>query len=101
MVCGKDCQYIGRPEDIDLVEPEAGTLKGVVTHLIFKGVHYEMDVMACGHEWLVHSTDMCPVGQEVGLNQLIMNHSRGDNIAFTNEICYKVISLALISLASM
>ena len=29
-----------RPEDIDLVEPEQGTLTGVCTHLIFKGVHY-------------------------------------------------------------
>jgi len=33
-----------RPEDIDLVEPEKGTLTGVCTHLIFKGVHYEMEV---------------------------------------------------------
>ena len=56
-----------RPEDIDLVAPEDGTITGVVTSLIFKGVHYEMDVQAGGHEWLVHSTDLCPVGQEVGI----------------------------------
>lgn len=56
-----------RPEDIDLVAPEDGTIKGRVTSLIFKGVHYEMDVMANGHEWLVHSTDMSPVGAEVGI----------------------------------
>ncbi|BCJ95591.1 spermidine/putrescine import ATP-binding protein PotA [Anaerocolumna cellulosilytica] len=56
-----------RPEDIDLVKPEEGLLKGRVTSLIFKGVHYEMDVMANGHEWLVHSTDLCPVGTEVGI----------------------------------
>ena len=31
-----------RPEDIDLVKPEEGTIhRGRVTHLIFKGVHYE------------------------------------------------------------
>lgn len=58
-----------RPEDIDLVEPEAGTLTGTVTHLIFKGVHYEMEVTTPdGFEWLVHSTDMCPVGQKVGIH---------------------------------
>ncbi len=58
-----------RPEDIDLVEPEAGTLKGIVTHLIFKGVHYEMEVTTPGgYEWLVHSTDMFPVGKEVGIH---------------------------------
>ena len=58
-----------RPEDNDLVSPENGTLKGVCTHLIFKGVHYEMEVTTPdGYEWLVHSTDMCPVGQEVGIH---------------------------------
>ena len=57
-----------RPEDIDLVEPEDGTLQGFVTHLIFKGVHYEMEVMANGFEWLVHSTGMFPVGTKVGIN---------------------------------
>ena len=58
-----------RPEDIDLVEPAAGTLRGVCTHLIFKGVHYEMEVTTPdGFEWLVHSTDLCPVGKEVGIH---------------------------------
>ena len=58
-----------RPEDIDLVEPENGTLEGIVTHLIFKGVHYEMEVTTPdGFEWLVHSTDMFPVGKNVGIH---------------------------------
>jgi spermidine/putrescine transport system ATP-binding protein len=57
-----------RPEDIDLVKPDEGTIEGVVTHLIFKGVHYEMEVMANGHEWLVHSTDLFSVGTNVGIH---------------------------------
>lgn len=57
-----------RPEDVDLVKPEEGTIQGVVSHLIFKGVHYEMEVQANGFEWLVHSTDMFPVGQKVGIH---------------------------------
>jgi spermidine/putrescine transport system ATP-binding protein len=57
-----------RPEDIDLVKPEEGLITGRVTSLIFKGVHYEMDVMAGDHEWLVHSTDLFPVGSEVGIS---------------------------------
>ena len=57
-----------RPEDIDLVKPEEGTITGRVTHLIFKGVHYEMEVAANGYTWLVHSTDMVPVGEEVGIH---------------------------------
>ncbi len=57
-----------RPEDIDLVKPEEGTITGRVTHLIFKGVHYEMEVAANDYTWLVHSTDMVPVGEEVGIH---------------------------------
>ncbi|MGI6773455.1 MAG: spermidine/putrescine ABC transporter ATP-binding protein [Acutalibacteraceae bacterium] len=64
----KPVDVVIRPEDVDLVEPEKGTITGVVTSLLFKGVHYEMDVMANGYEWLVHSTDMVPVGREVGIS---------------------------------
>ena len=65
----KPVDVVIRPEDIDLLKPEEGTLQGVVTHLIFKGVHYEMEVTTPdGFEWLVHSTDMFPVGQQVGLH---------------------------------
>ena len=56
-----------RPEDIELVKPKNGIIRGVVTNLIFKGVHYEMEVMANNFKWLVHSTDMFAVGTEVGL----------------------------------
>lgn len=65
----KPVDVVIRPEDIDLVKPEEGSLTGVVTHLIFKGVHYEMEVTTPdGFEWLVHSTDMFPVGQKVGIH---------------------------------
>lgn len=63
----KPVDVVIRPEDIDLVKPEDGIITGRVTHLIFKGVHYEMEVAANGYTWLVHSTDMVPVGEEVGL----------------------------------
>jgi spermidine/putrescine transport system ATP-binding protein len=49
------------------VKPEDGIITGTVTSLLFKGVHYEMDVMANGHELLVHSTNFVPVGNEVGV----------------------------------
>ncbi len=57
-----------RPEDIELVPRGKGTLPGVVTNVIFKGVHYEMDVEAGGFEWLVHSTRMNEVGSEVDIS---------------------------------
>ena len=62
------CEGWGRPEDVDLLAPEEGIIQGVVSHLIFKGVHYEMEVQANGFEWLVHSTDLFPVGQQVGIH---------------------------------
>lgn len=57
-----------RPEDVVLTPPSQGELKGVVTDIIFKGVHYEMHVMVNGYEWLVHSTVSTPIGAEVGLS---------------------------------
>lgn len=63
----KPVDVVIRPEDVELVKPEAGIIQGVVSHLIFKGVHYEMEVMAGGFEWLVHSTKMFPVGTAVGI----------------------------------
>lgn len=57
-----------RPEDVILDAPGKGSLDGTVTHLIFKGVHYEMEVTANGFEWLVHSTSMFPVGTRVSLH---------------------------------
>ncbi len=63
----KPVDVVIRPEDVELVEPTESPLTGYVSHLIFKGVHYEMEVMANGFEWLVHSTKMFPVGTLVGI----------------------------------
>ena len=63
----KPVDVVIRPEDVELVPVEKGIITGRVLSLIFKGVHYEMEVMANGREWLVHSTDLAPVGSEVGI----------------------------------
>lgn len=88
----KPVDVVIRPEDVELTAPENGTIRGVVTHLIFKGVHYEMEVMANGFEWLVHSTQLTPVGEEVGIkvdpfNIQIMNKPESeDEEAVTLEL---------------
>lgn len=56
-----------RPEDVELTAPENGILKGEVTSLIFKGVHWEIEVLANGYKWLVHTTQMHPTGSKVGI----------------------------------
>ncbi|GAA0727388.1 ABC transporter ATP-binding protein [Clostridium malenominatum] len=57
-----------RPEDIELVDVSEGMIKGEVQSVIFKGVHYEMAILAEGFKWLVHSTKMEQVGAKVGMN---------------------------------
>ncbi len=57
-----------RPEDIDLTEPDKGTIEGIVTDVIFKGAHYEMCVMARSYEFVVHSTDSFAVDSRVGIH---------------------------------
>lgn len=64
----KPVDAVLRPEDIELAKPGDGVIDGVVTSLIFKGVHYEMEVLANNYTLLVHSTDMFPVGTEVGIH---------------------------------
>lgn len=57
-----------RPEDIKIVSPEEGMLKGVVKSIIFKGVHYEMVVEAKDMTWLIHNIKCVKQGEEIGLN---------------------------------
>lgn len=65
--CNTPVDVVIRPEDIELVAPSQGTIAGDVVSLIFKGVHWEMGVLANGFEWLVHATQMHPVGSHVGI----------------------------------
>ncbi len=62
-----------RPEDVELVAPEDGYLKGDVVSNIFKGVHYELEVRANGYDWMVHTTKYVEVGSHVGINVIPFN----------------------------
>ena len=64
----EEIQIVIRPEDIKMVKPEEGMLKGEVTSCVFKGVHYEMTVEACGLTWLLHNTKSAEVGSELGMD---------------------------------
>ena len=67
---GKDepVDVVIRPEDVDVVAPEKGQLKGLVTGVTFKGVHYEIIVDVCGFKWMIQSTDYVSEGQTIGLS---------------------------------
>ena len=62
-----------RPEDIEITTPDKGFMKGDITSVIFKGVHYEIEIMANGFEWLVHTTLLHTVGEHVGINVIPFN----------------------------
>ena len=57
-----------RPEDIKIVNEEDGMLKGIVTSIIFKGVHYEIEVSDGYNNWIIHSTKMAEKNSRVGLD---------------------------------
>lgn len=70
-----------RPEDVDFVPIGKTPLHGVVTSVLFMGVHYEFTVDCDGRIFKVHSTDFVPVGETVGIEVLpdaihIMNPER-------------------------
>lgn len=52
---------------MEFVQPGEGMMDGIVTSILFKGVHYEMKVQAKGFEWLAHSTIAYQPGTEIGL----------------------------------
>ncbi len=56
-----------RPEDVDIVSPEKGMLKGTVTSVSFLGVHYEIIVDIGGFKWMIQTTDEHKEGENVGL----------------------------------
>ena len=63
----EEIEVVIRPEDILITKPEEGQLKGTITSVIFKGVHYEMICNDGQFNWKIHSTIMKPVGTEVGM----------------------------------
>ena len=56
-----------RPEDVDIVPENQGQLKGTVTAVTFKGVHYDTIVDFYGFKWLIQTTDYCPVDSRIGI----------------------------------
>ncbi len=56
-----------RPEDVDIVPLNKGMLKGLVTSVTFKGVHYEFIVDIDGFKWMIQSTDYVAPNTEIGI----------------------------------
>lgn len=61
-------EVVIRPEDFEMVKYENGMLKGTVTSIIFKGVHYEIEVKDENHTWILHNTKHAEIGSKIGLS---------------------------------
>ncbi|MCK7484809.1 MAG: ABC transporter ATP-binding protein [Bacillus subtilis] len=57
-----------RPEDFDFVPPSKAKIVGVVDSLVFRGVHYEINVMVDHREYTIHTTKYREIGDRVGLS---------------------------------
>ena len=57
-----------RPEDVIITSPEEGKLKGRVTSVVFKGIHYQILVQCGRYEIEIQSTTTPKVGDIVGIS---------------------------------
>ena len=64
---GTHITAVVRPEDVILVPPGEGTIDGVVTSVIFKGIHYEITVESGKNEMVIQSVHSAKVGECVGM----------------------------------
>ena len=63
----EDIEVVLRPEDMDVVEPEAGKVSGTIISKLFMGVHYEYLVETKNRNYKVHTTENYEIGKKVGL----------------------------------
>ena len=63
----EDIEVVLRPEDMDVVEPEAGKVSGIIISKVFMGVHYEYLEETKNRNYKVHTTENYGIGKKVGL----------------------------------
>lgn len=63
----EEIEVVLRPEDMDVVAPEDGKVRGTIVSKIFMGVHYEYLVETNIRKYKVHTTEDIKTGTEVGL----------------------------------
>ena len=64
---GEEVDVVVRPEDVDIVPISRGMVRGRVTSVTFRGVHFEIIVDVRGFKWMIQTTDEHHEGDEVGI----------------------------------
>lgn len=64
---GTHITAVVRPEDVILTSPEDGIIRGIVTNVIFKGMHYEITVESGKNEMVIQTVHTAKTGDRVGM----------------------------------
>lgn len=64
---GMRIEAVVRPEDVDIVAPEEGSIEGDVISCIFKGTFFEITIQCGNYEIVAKSTDRTAEGAHVGI----------------------------------
>lgn len=64
---GTPITAVVRPEDVILTAPKEGIIDGIVTSVIFKGMHYEITVESGKNEMEIQSVNSAKIGERVGM----------------------------------
>ncbi len=67
MPLGARVDVVVRPEDTIMTSPERGNVTGVVSSVIFKGMHYEIIVASGDNEIVIQSTKSVKEGDTIGM----------------------------------
>ena len=65
---GEPVDVVVRPEDVDVVSPENGMLRGTVSSVTFKGDYYEIIVDVQGFKWMLETSDYVASDATIGLD---------------------------------
>ena len=64
---GTQITAVVRPEDVQITKPQDGQVTGVVSSVIFKGIHYEITVESGKNEMVIQTTKSAKVGDTIGM----------------------------------
>ncbi|MFA5692229.1 MAG: ABC transporter ATP-binding protein [Acholeplasmataceae bacterium] len=64
----QEIEVVLRPEDIDIVDRGKGKIPGIVDSVVFKGVHFEIDVETKDRIYTIHTTDFKEEGSKIDLD---------------------------------
>ena len=63
----EEVNVVIRPEDVEIVSPEEGMIKGIIETVVFKGVYYEFTIKVNDRRWKVQNINIRKENEVVGM----------------------------------